>query len=57
MSKATKDLEKYIDTIKKERNAMEKAHLAIIHEISHSNKERINILNDVRDISKRAVGK
>lgn len=46
-----------LNKMEAESNELKSAHLLIIQEIRQSNKERINILNDVMSIAKEAIKK
>lgn len=46
-----------MDKMEKETNDLKQAHVLIIREVKFSTKSRINILNDIYDISKKALKK
>ncbi len=44
-----------MDKMEAETNDLKQSHVLIIREVEFSTKSRINILNDIRDIAKKAV--
>lgn len=44
-----------VEQLEKENNDLKQSHVLIIREVEFSTKSRINILNDIYDISKKAV--